>query len=285
MLNIGPRANGDVPYEIENRLLDMGQWLAINGEAIYGCQAFDLVKDQHDWGRITSKVLPDGRTRLYLHLYNWPLNHQLPVTGIKDAPIRVYMLADKQEADLAFEHKQVFTRIELPGLQPDPYVSVLVLEYDHYPAIEDGLVAESVYGGYALQPGKTLRKEGNEEIISSSTQGWIPPHIKVNEKSSYTWKIFVDEPLSMNADVSYSYQGESGKGKLSISSASNEISQELKASGLFVGEPNRGLKTPDFESNRIGSLEFPSAGIYEITLDIKPAKEEAVDFLWLWLER
>lgn len=285
MLNIGPRANGDVPYEIENRLLDMGQWLAINGEAIYGCQAFDLVKDQHDWGRITSKVLPDGRTRLYLHLYNWPLNHQLPVTGIKETPNRAYMLADKQEADLAFEHKQVFTWIKLPGLQPDPYVSVVVLEYDGYPEIEDGLVAESVYGGYALKPGNTVRKEGNDEIIASAAQGWIPPHIMVDEKSSYTWRLYVEEPLSLNTDVSYSYQGESGKGKLSISSASNEISQELKASGLFVGEPNRGLKTPDFQSNRIGSLEFPSAGIYEITLEIKPAKEEPMDFLWLWLEK
>jgi len=52
MLNIGPRANGDVPFEIEQRLLAMGKWLEVNGESLYGSQAFDLVKDQHDWEKL-----------------------------------------------------------------------------------------------------------------------------------------------------------------------------------------------------------------------------------------
>ena len=34
LLNIGPRANGDVPHEITQRLLEMGNWLEINGESI-----------------------------------------------------------------------------------------------------------------------------------------------------------------------------------------------------------------------------------------------------------
>ena len=56
MLNIGPRANGDIPYEISQRMLEMGEWLNVNGESIYGAEAFDLNKDQHDWGKITCKA-------------------------------------------------------------------------------------------------------------------------------------------------------------------------------------------------------------------------------------
>lgn len=36
LLNIGPRADGTIPQEAQNTLLDMGKWLQTNGEAIYG---------------------------------------------------------------------------------------------------------------------------------------------------------------------------------------------------------------------------------------------------------
>ena len=82
MLNIGPRANGEVPYEIAQRMLEMGKWLEVNGESIYGAQAFDLHKDQHDWGKITCKKTLNG-FKLFLHVYTWPLNKKLNLTGVK----------------------------------------------------------------------------------------------------------------------------------------------------------------------------------------------------------
>jgi alpha-L-fucosidase len=36
LLNIGPRADGLIPVEQEKRLLAIGEWLSVNGEAIYG---------------------------------------------------------------------------------------------------------------------------------------------------------------------------------------------------------------------------------------------------------
>jgi alpha-L-fucosidase len=36
LLNIGPKANGEIPDIQKQRLIEIGQWLEINGEAIFG---------------------------------------------------------------------------------------------------------------------------------------------------------------------------------------------------------------------------------------------------------
>ena len=42
LLNIGPRADGTIPEEVEKLLLDVGRWLAVNGEAIYGTRPWKV---------------------------------------------------------------------------------------------------------------------------------------------------------------------------------------------------------------------------------------------------
>ena len=285
MLNIGPRANGDVPYEISQRMLYMGEWLDVNGESIYGAEAFDLDKDQHDWGKITYNPMEGGKHRLYLHVYNWPLNHKLPVTGITTKPSKAFVLRDKLQANLSFDHNQLYTEISLPKDQSDPLVSVIVLEYDQKPEIQDGLAAKTLDGGFSLRQNNINSEEGERTLKNYDKRGTVPPHVVVKEKYQTTWKIFVDQPGEMIIDVSYSLQGENPSGSIKVSAANVDLRHKVSPTGLTVGEPNQNWHIDNFTSHRLGTINFPTAGIYEIDMDIEPKKDNPVKFQWLWVER
>ena len=57
LLNIGPRSDGTIPDEVQHVLLDVGAWLKVNGEAIYGTRP----------GRSTAKDRPRSRRFLPGH--------------------------------------------------------------------------------------------------------------------------------------------------------------------------------------------------------------------------
>lgn len=284
MLNIGPRANGDVPYEISQRLLEMGEWLEVNGESIYGSQAFDLRKDQHDWGKITYKPFKDGRYILYLHVFNWPLNKKLYLTGVSTKPVKIYALNDKLEEALPFEFSEVFTEISLPVLQPDPYVSVIAVEYDRKPEIRDSLVAKTVDGGYALNRKNIISDEGDRSVGIAERSGTVPAHIVVDRKYQMQWEIYIDKPGKMKMDVSYSFQGEKPAGEFRVKAADSTLDFKVVPTGKTVGEPNRGWHIDNFASKRLGEISFPESGIYTISLEISAGKDEPVKFQWLWLK-
>lgn len=42
LLNITPTAEGEIPQEVQDRLLEIGEWLKINGEAIYGTRPYTI---------------------------------------------------------------------------------------------------------------------------------------------------------------------------------------------------------------------------------------------------
>jgi len=48
LLDLGPTADGRIPVEMEERLLDIGDWLSVNGEAIYNTQKYLVHNDTTD---------------------------------------------------------------------------------------------------------------------------------------------------------------------------------------------------------------------------------------------
>ena len=61
LLNVGPDAKGNIPKESIEILREVGEWMRLNGESIYGCTYSDIPRPE--WGRLTQK----GDT-LYFHV-------------------------------------------------------------------------------------------------------------------------------------------------------------------------------------------------------------------------
>ena len=65
----------------------MGDWMKTNGEAIYGTAVSR--SGMPAWGRYSAK-----RGRVYAHVFHWPKNGRLELTGVNEQPLRAYLLAD-----------------------------------------------------------------------------------------------------------------------------------------------------------------------------------------------
>jgi alpha-L-fucosidase len=283
LLNIGPRANGDVPYEISQRLLEIGNWLKVNGESVYGCGAFTLPKDQHEWGKITRKKTESGEN-LYLHIFNYPLNNRIDLTGISTLPSKVYLLSDKNKSPLSFIHNIALTTISLPATSPDPYDPVIVVEYSVKPEISEGLVAKNMEGGYSLTPFNLQVPLTDLKISDSERSGTVPPHCIIKAKTVFKWKIFVEKPGSKVIDISYSYQGAKSGNTLVLKAAQKTINHSVLPTGKTVVEPNENYIVDNYKSNRLGAIDFPATGFYDIVLEIDPVENEELSFQWLWMK-
>jgi alpha-L-fucosidase len=282
MLNIGPRANGDVNYETSQRLLEIGKWLEINGEAIYGAGTSEI-RNSHNWGKITSKTI-DGKTRLYLHLFNPPLSKKIPLTGVSQKPSKVYLLADKQKQPLKFSHGGLLTEIQLPVVLPDNYISVVVVEYDKKPTVENGLATATAEGGYSLTY-SNISSEKNLKEQGRKHEGTVPQHLVIDTPQTLKWKIFIPEAGVHAIDVSYSFQGKQAGGEITCTAAGKQLTHNIEPTGKTVGEPNSNWVIDRYLSHRLGEIAFPEAGVYEVELKIVTAKKSEVNFQWIWIEK
>jgi len=118
LLNVGPVPNGKIQPEFVTRLREMGQWLAKNGDSIYGTRGGPI--EPHPWGVTTHK----GNT-VYAHILDWPdtalLLPRLP------QPIKAaHFLKDGRKAEFSESGEGVM--IKIPQAPRDDFDTVVAFE-------------------------------------------------------------------------------------------------------------------------------------------------------------
>lgn len=121
LLNIGPMPDGSIPEESVRLFRGIGQWMQVNGEAIYGTRAnpFDV---EFPWGRVTRK----GDNTLYLHIYQLPESEEITIPCKFKGKAVATMLKNKQKATVLQSGNGC--TINLKGMPMDEIATVVKLK-------------------------------------------------------------------------------------------------------------------------------------------------------------
>ena len=121
LLNVGPDALGNVPSEARNCLKEVGRWMSVNGEAVYGTQRSGI---HPEWGAVIRKDGP--RTSCYyLCLYELPEDGILTLEGIP-AVRKASLLSDGSPVKLSVRKSR--TLISVPDACSREKFPVIKLE-------------------------------------------------------------------------------------------------------------------------------------------------------------
>jgi alpha-L-fucosidase len=121
LINAGPRVDGSIPEMIQVRFRELGTWMHTYGEAIRNTTPNPV--GAVPWGRITAQP-----GRLYLHIFDWPKNHQITVPLRTARTATGFMLADPRRNPIACDITADGILVTLQPQFQNPYASVAVLE-------------------------------------------------------------------------------------------------------------------------------------------------------------
>ena len=131
LLNVGPTSQGVFPDASIQRLSEMGEWMKMNGESIYGTTASPFQK--LSWGRCTQKAKGQN-TVLYLQVFDWPADGQLVIPELKNNLLKAYALNSNPQKQLRVSKSPNGTiNINGSSVNQSKYVTVIALEIEGKP--------------------------------------------------------------------------------------------------------------------------------------------------------
>jgi alpha-L-fucosidase len=211
LLNVGPTSEGLVPQPSIDRLAEVGKWMKVNGEAIYGTTASPF--SYLPWGRCTQKG-----NKLYLHIFEWPKDGMLSFP-LQNKIKRAWLITNPSKS-LQVNHTPTKNTIVLTGDAPDKIATVVVVELDVAPVVlplptsnkpakasseKEGSAAKNLFDGIPgnkWQPTESDSERWAEVDLGESlaigafsvVEPWHPwnnkgQKIEIQYKSGENWKV------------------------------------------------------------------------------------------------
>jgi alpha-L-fucosidase len=278
LLNVGPTAEGLIPHESVDILNEVGDWMKINSESIYGTQP-NPFNVEFKWGNITQKP-----GKLYLGIFDWP-SSDFYLEGLKSKVKKVYLLSDPSKNSLPFKSiynkklKHNRLKIDLPTNAPDESVSVIVLEIDGRTEVEHEISQNfdgSILLHGALAKGK---KNGIPHNLEFTARGggaeWKDKNIKL------TWNFKVEESGKYKIDLITTETGSHGnpvwQGGHKVKIQTSDQTVEFLVENDFSEYNQRTQYWKKIHSDG-GKINFDKSGEYTLSLESQELSDGSLGF-------
>ncbi len=248
LLNVGPTAEGEIPAASLERLADIGKWMKVNGEAIYGTTATPFPKP-FAWGRVTSK-----NDKLYLLVFDLPADRKLLLSGLKTTLRKAWLLTDLKKTPLALAPTEIGPVVTLPATAVlDPSATTIVVELNGQPEVDATVMS-------CIQPGAdgALQLKAVDATVNGNTAKLEESHIGLWTVASdfVAWKAMVTKPGTYAVSLEYACLPTSENSEFEIAIGTAKIAGKIAATGGWR----------DFKTVNLGEITLDQPGIVEATV-------------------
>jgi len=269
LLNIGPTSEGTIPQPSVDRLTEVGKWVKVNSDAVYGTGPSPFPYEL-PWGIITTKP-----GKIYLHVFDWP-QKELALYGLKSKVKNAYLLSGgkklklSQSNDPAKDHYAI--TVNLPASAPDKNDSVIVLETVGDVMVDNSLLQQPDDSVTLPAFLSNVHKTGDAGLRFDSrgvAERWL------NKDEWVDWDFKVSKPgkfdvVVLTSEQKYGANWEGGH-TVTIETAGQKVQGTINDDGKVENPTNPYWK---YVTSKIGQITVDKAGKYSLSLKPDVIKTE-----------
>ncbi|MCK0160535.1 alpha-L-fucosidase [Allomuricauda sp. F6463D] len=257
LLNVAPRPDGTIPQSQVNSITAIGDWLKVNGEAIYGADPSPLKFPPY---AITSKP-----GKIYLHIKDL-VDNQVVLNGLLSKVNKAYCLADQTMQSLEFVQEGELLSVTVPEALKQPRVTVVVLEIEDEAAkVINEIIQQEADGTINLPVAKC---EFAIRRISYDYEEQVTHRWGENNKQGLIWTVNITKPgvynvmSEDNGNNDYVFELRTPSDTLDIAPKGNIGEMTLKSHGTIQINQNENVTISAYPKALIGmSSRFNFKGL------------------------
>jgi alpha-L-fucosidase len=276
LLNVGPTSEGLIPQPSVERLGEVGEWLKINKDAVYGTRPSPF-QYELPWGIITTKP-----NKMYLHVFRW--DKQLTLFGLKNKVRKASLLAGKkklkftQTNDAALDHYAL--TLQLPAGEADKNDSVIELDLEGDVSVDASLLQQPDDSVTLPAFLANVHKQDEKSAFRFDSRGVAERWLDKNDWLDWNFKVSkpgIFELVVLTSEQKYGANWEGGH-RIETEVAGQKLQATIADNGREENPANPYWK---YVISKIGTVKIDKTGSFNLTL--KPETIEAEKKLGLTL--